>query len=193
MPLPADTMRSLERLDTFQEAFDREEIPRWKCLFRKTDSLFLLILIIGLFSLGTFLLLLVNKNMKQSAEKKQQQASSEKKVNVLEVSLGEFESMKTSRENPEYLSVIEYETTLSVEGSMIGIMQNEREIYSRKTRLRSIVELEINSASAQELNEPDLGSIRSSILMQVNKFLGDGSVHDVLFPHYVRFNLPVTP
>ncbi len=193
MPLPADTMQSLERLDTFQEAFDREEIPRWKRLFQKTDSLFLLILIIGLFSFGTFLLLLVNKTVKQSAEKKQQQASSGKKVNVLEISLGEFESMKTSRENPGYLSVIEYETTLSVEESMIGTMQNEREIYSRKKRLRSIVEFEINSASAQELNEPDLGSIRSSILMQMNKFLGDDSVNDVLFPHYVRFNLPATP
>jgi len=186
-------MRSLERLDTFQETFDREEVPRWKLLIQKTDSLFLLILIIALFSFGTFVLLLVSKTVKQSAEKKQQQASSEKKVNVLEISLGEFESMKTSRKNPEYLSVIEYEATLSVEGNRIGTMENEREIYSRKNRLRSIVELEINSASAQELNEPDLGSIRSSILLQVNKFLGDGSVNDVLFPYYVMFNLPVSP
>jgi len=193
MPLPTDTMRSLERLDMFQEAFDGEDIPQSKSLFQKTDSLFLLILIIGLFSFSAFLLLLVNKTVKQSAEKKQQQASSEKKVNVLEISLGEFESMKTSRESPEYLSVIEYEATLSVEGSMIGIMQNERVIYSRKNRLRSIVEIEINSASVQELSEPDLGSIRSSILRQVNKFLGDGSVNDVLFPHYVRFNLPASP
>jgi len=193
MPLPTDTMRSLERLDMFQEAFDGEDIPQSKSLFQKTDSLFLLILIIGLFSFSAFLLLLVNKTVKQSAEKKQQQASSEKKVNVLEISLGEFESMKTSRKNPEYLSVIEYEATLSVEGSMIGIMQNERVIYSRKNRLRSIVEIEINSASVQELSEPDLGSIRTSILRQVNKFLGDDSVNDVLFPHYVRFNLPASP
>ncbi len=193
MPLPAETTQSLKRLRTFQQVFDQEETPSSERLFQKTDTLFLLMLFIGLFSFSAFLLLLVNKAVKESAEKKQQQASSEKKVNLLEISLGEFESMKTNRKKPGYFSVLQYEASLSIEGSTIGIMQNERMIHSRKKRLRSIVETTINSASARQLDEPDLASIRASILKQVNQLLGEKSVSDVLFPHYVSFNIPATP
>lgn len=190
MPLPADTIRSLKRLNTFQEAFEKQEIPRWKRLFLKTDSLFLMMLFIGLFSFSAFALLLVNKSLKESAVKKQQQATFQKNWDVLEIPLGEFESMKNSREKPGYFSVVEYEATLSVEGSTLGFMQQEREIYSRKTRLRSIIEAVVNRATSQELNEPNLNSIRTTILKQVNEVLGDDKVSDVLFPHFAAFDLP---
>ena len=150
-------------------------------------------LCVGLFSFGTFLFLLINKSAKQAVPKNQQEKSSEMKRNVQEISLGEFESMTTSPAAPGYISVIHYETTLSVEGTALGILQEEREIYNRRNRLRSIVEVAVNSASDQELNEPDLASLRTSVLDRVNESLGENKVKDVLFPHYVRFRLPISP
>ncbi len=193
MPIPVDTMQSLERLNAFQDDFTEESLPQWKRFLSKKDSLFLLMLIIGLFSFGMLLLLLVNKNIKKSADVKPQPIAPQEKPDVLEIPLGEFESMKNSRIKPGYISVIEYETTLSMEGSMLGLMQKERVILSRKNRLRSIVEVVVNNASPQELNEPDLKTIRVSILEDINNVLGEDAVNEVLFPHFVTFDLPGLP
>ncbi len=193
MPLPADTACPPDYRETYPDILEEAEISGWKQLTRKRDNLFLLMLCVGLFSFSTFLFLLINKSAKQAVLKKQQGKSSGMKWNVQEISLGEFESMKTSPAAPGYLSVIHYETSLSVEGTALGILQEEREIYSRRNRIRSIVELVVNSASEQELNEPDLATLRASVLERVNEALGENKVKDVLFPHYVRFRLPTSP
>ncbi len=193
MPLPADTACPPDYRETYPDILEEAEISGWKQLTRKRDNLFLLMLCVGLFSFGTFLFLLINKSAKRAVPKNQQGKSSEMKRNVQEISLGEFESMKTGSAAPGYISVMHYEISLSVEGTTLGLLQREREIYNRRNRLRSVVELAVNSASDQELDEPDLASLRASVLERINEALGENKVQDVLFPHYARFRLPISP
>lgn len=190
MPLPPDTLRSLERLKSLQDRSAQEDSPQ-KRRFFKTDSLFLLILLMVLCGISAILLIVDHRQLEKIALIKQQIEDDEKRDEV-EVSLGKFESVKSTPGKPGYLSILEYEVSISIGKNMTSLRKIRQTLSHRKKHVHSVIESVINNASPEELREPNLISLKASVKKQLGEVFEEGEISDVMFSRFSMFNLPAS-
>ncbi|MBL4885182.1 MAG: hypothetical protein JKY95_11690 [Planctomycetaceae bacterium] len=191
MPLPEDTIRSLERLKSIREAPAPQVIPLWKKVLLKADGMFLFLLILCFCSLSVALNSMVNDQDQELGLIKEEEKA--KEYNDVEINLGNFEALRNSLGKPGFLSIIEYKVTLSADGNLSRLIRSRRLIGEKKNRLRSVVEVVINNATSEELEDPELTSIKSSILKKLQDVVGLDEVTEVMFPRFGMFDIPLQP
>jgi len=189
MALRPETSRSLERLKSFHLESTPETASGWKRSILKVDNLFLFSLLMGLCTLGALLIFVFNSHSKSLTIQKHSPGK-ENNLSSTEISLGEFGSMKTASGNSKHLAVIEYEVSLEAKGSLATLFETEQEIKNKKNRLRALVEMVVNNASAEQLRESELKSIKAAILENVSEIIGEKSVTDVIFSRFGMFEIP---
>lgn len=199
MSLPESAQRSLQRLQELERlsAPDyRKSSSKWRKLLNvRSDNLFFLTMITTLVCLGCLMVLFLHDREERehlAKELEKRKALQKANLQTREIPLGSFESVSRIAGDDGNVSVLQYEAFLTTRAGAGQAYETELLCMKRQNRLRATVEMVMHKADESELREPNLSSVRSSLVTELNQVVGKNRIQDVQFSNFLHFHMPNT-